>query len=1231
MRLLVPREMESMTSPDKDIKGLPDYAALQQLARALWRNGSVRGASVLVGAGLSKNAERPGDDTPEPPLWWELLKDMVERLYPNDKSAAPSNPLRVVEEYRTYFGQAGLDDFIRTRLPDRSWSPGPLHMELLELPWMDVLTTNWDTLLELASENVSEYSYEIVRTEADLTHARSPRIVKLHGTIGDAGPLIFAEEDYRTYPAKYAAFVNLARQIFIENELCLIGFSGDDPNFLQWAGWVRDHLGGSARRIYLVGNLRLEDATRKYLEAQNVAPIDLAPLVKDLPRKSQHAEATRIFFEALRQAKPAPVHEWTQTPPDQFPLTRAGADAYQRVHKDAPFAADLLEKTIPLFKVDRESYPGWLVCPFKRRRYLLHSGGENWLLRKPVLDLLKPKARADAVFEILWRRTVAFHPLEPQLVTAMAEIVEAKFPEVDLGLRLEFAAALLRDARVSQNDDDLKRWADLIEAETPADSPVRQEAQYQLCLRARDRLDGIGLRASLARITAETPIWKLRRAALHAEIGEYAKATALIKNAAAELERRHRRDRNSLSIKSQLAWANWISRASDASNFAARAASPRPRDFKELDIDPLGEIEYIEDRARDIDEKRREEEVEIEPAFDAGHYREGSRRIHTGGDPGINLLYEFDQLTEFVGLPLRINHVDICADSALAAIKVARQPTFEWYVWLLRALHSHFDGPFKRYFGRVPIAQMRAEVSSTLLSCIDSAITFWTGRLKEAQGVEFREDHRRAVDVLRLLVMVLSRLTVRMSEEQASRGFARALELAKDPLVFYGWVEEALGELIKYAAAVVPVAKQGGFALSVMEFPMAAEKGTQDRVWPRPVMAIWESTPDRDLTDLRWDSRIRQLVAAAEKGEPGRQDAILRLCYLAIRDALNTEERASFGRALWSDLDGKENALPANTGLLTSTLARLPAGEGIDAPARVRARLFGPDLRQVMSVPALLDTRLIQEKVEHLASLQNARHYALELPPNIAVRMFDEIVAWNEQKARDSHPFADSFISDFNNEVRRHAGEVLSFVVAPVMPVEERTEQRATALLEFIARSQSWTSVGALPRFVGSAPALGVDIVSAIRTGLVGSEFQQAGSAAVAVEIWAKLVREGALKELPRLLIDQLIATIETRQEGGLQAMLRTASTLVKENFLEPSDCERLMKALEKIRAEFRYVDKDAVGGVRAVTISLIRAEAVKLAVALKGRITDEGTLQAWIDEAKSDPLPEVRFSLTSS
>jgi len=208
------------------LSNLPDYPALQQLGRALWRNGSTRGAALLVGAGFSKNAVVAGEDSAQPPLWFELNKALVAELYPGAEDCAPTGALRIAEEYRTYFGQAALDDFIRKRFPDRAWSPGALHASLLELPWSDVLTTNWDTLLEKAAAESMDSTYEVVRSESDLPHARAPRIVKLHGTIGDSGPLIFAEEDYRTYPTKHAAFVNLARQIFIENELCLLGFSG---------------------------------------------------------------------------------------------------------------------------------------------------------------------------------------------------------------------------------------------------------------------------------------------------------------------------------------------------------------------------------------------------------------------------------------------------------------------------------------------------------------------------------------------------------------------------------------------------------------------------------------------------------------------------------------------------------------------------------------------------------------------------------------------------------------------------------------------------------------------------------------------------------------------------------------------------------------------------------------------------------------------------------------------
>jgi hypothetical protein len=97
-----------------------------------------------------------------------------------------------------------------------------------------------------------------------------------------------------------------------------------------------------------------------------------------------------------------------------------------------------------------------------------------------------------------------------------------------------------------------------------------------------------------------------------------------------------------------------------------------------------------------------------------------------------------------------------------------------------------------------------------------------------------------------------------------------------------------------------------------------------------------------------------------------------------------------------------------------------------------------------------------------------------------------------------------------------------------------------------------------------------------------------------------------------------------------LQAMLSSALSLLKEGFLATEDLSRLLKALDQIRLEFRYENVD-FDSVRAVSVSLVRAECVKLAVALKDCIADGDLLQAWKDEASADPLPEVRFSVANS
>lgn len=1206
-----------------DLAQLPDLPALEQLARALWRDGSVRGAALLVGAGFSKNAVRPSEDTPEPPLWSDLHQDLLNNLYPHHASNAPINSLRVAEEYRTYLGQAALDDFIRTKFPDHAWMPGPLHVELLEFPWSDVLTTNWDTLLERAVESV-DIAYDVVRHETDLPHARSPRIVKLHGSVGDAGPLIFAEEDYRTYPAKHAAFVNLARQIFIENELCLLGFSGDDPNFLQWAGWVRDQLGGTARRIYLVGNLHLPHATRKYMEAHNIAPIDFAPILENVQEAERHMEATRLFFDALKREKPVPAHEWKMTSSD-YPLQAAELEAPQRARADDAVAAEMLEKITQLLETDRKGYPGWLVCPRNLRKSLGYGGDKIWLLRKSVLDHFEPARRAKILYEFLWRRTVAFQPLDEPLVRAITEVLEASPSEIDPSVLLEFAIALMRHGRLLGDDDALDKWGTLIEATASVNTPARIEAQYQRCLRARDKLDLDALATGLEKLDSVDPVWRMRRAALCVEIGENVKATKLIKETAADLEKRHRSNRNSLWIKSCLGWADWLSRGTDAANFRMRTGSSRPREFKDLLIDPSNEIERIENAAEEIQSKLNEENIDIVPMFAAGHYSDASKSIHFGEDNPATILYELDQLIEAVGLPIRINNVGICGGTAISALKNAYERSLDWYVWFLRAIHSHHDKAFNRYFGRVAVAKLSREVIAEMMSIARRGVSFWFERIKLSQNPENRNDWVHAVDQLRLFLSALSRLTVRMSEDDARQEFERAVDLANDPRITHPWIIEALGDLARYAADAIPNVRKGILSFSAMRFPLSTEKGCNKHYWPQIVTSIWDATPDRTQGDAEWQHRVQQLIAAAEKGQPAREEAILRLTYLSFRKALTNEEKLAFGNVLWSEVDGE--SLPSGTGLLASTFPQLPSPEGIDAVERVRTRLFDSDLQALLALPEPLSTSAFADKISHLISLLNVRR--IELMPNSdqASQLFDKLVVWNPGEVDGYDPIRASMIRSFTDALRQYIGEVLANVVVPAMAPQDRTEHRGRKLLDFVHRTKAWRSLPSFPDFVALTPSLIDDFKKAIRRGLIGSEDQHVSSAAMALVCWGKKVKEGILSELPRVLVEKLIATVEMRHEQGLHSLLSAVRSLLNYELLTPPDMNLLMQALSDLRIETQY-DKIDLDGHAAVSVSLVRVECAKLALALQARVVDDGTLLEWIKDAKVDPLPEVRFSI---
>jgi hypothetical protein len=292
----------------------PDLTHLRQLQRDLWNWPKAR-ATVLVGAGLSLNADPLPGVTARFSTWRQLARAMFDELHPPNPGGTPqqleardarfasANPLRLASEYEAAFDRRKLEVLIRERNPDSDYEPSFLHKLLLDLPWSDVFTTNYDTLLERTE--VRGRAYQLVVKPDDLTTATAPRIVKLHGSFPSQTPFVTTEEDYRTYPRLFASFVNSVQQALLENSMVLIGFSGDDPNFFEWTGWIRDELGEKHAPIYLVGPLGLGHAERALLFRRGVTAIDLSPLFEGHnPPNGLHAGALEWFLRSLAAAQP---------------------------------------------------------------------------------------------------------------------------------------------------------------------------------------------------------------------------------------------------------------------------------------------------------------------------------------------------------------------------------------------------------------------------------------------------------------------------------------------------------------------------------------------------------------------------------------------------------------------------------------------------------------------------------------------------------------------------------------------------------------------------------------------------------------------------------------------------------------------------------------------------------------------------------------------------------------
>ena len=342
-------------------------------------------ASVMVGAGFSRNADVPAHVKVK--QWNDVGEDIYCRLQTVDK-AEPSDlifktPMRLASQFAAVNGRSELDNLIRDSIPDDRMHPGALHRQLLSLPWRDVFTTNYDTLLERARKGLQR-NYSVVTSKEMLLYKKSPRIIKLHGSFPDKTPFLMTEEDFMSYPVQHPEYVNTVRQALVESIFCLVGFSGDDPNFTSWQAWLRDVMGEYAGPSYLITcDKHYDDSFKTLMKQRGVEVINFS----EIDELDDYKKALDFFFTFLSEREPA----WR-------------GNVEYSVHKvDIP-------SLITQMREVRENYPGWFVLP---KKYYAEFSDMEYLfpyLEKSFKELEDASIKEDILYELNWRadRSLSF-------------------------------------------------------------------------------------------------------------------------------------------------------------------------------------------------------------------------------------------------------------------------------------------------------------------------------------------------------------------------------------------------------------------------------------------------------------------------------------------------------------------------------------------------------------------------------------------------------------------------------------------------------------------------------------------------------------------------------------------------------------------------------------------------------------------------------------------------------
>lgn len=1221
---------------------------INQIRKDLWKEREYGRAAVMIGTGFSRNADPISPNTPEIPLWRDLGKKLIRELYPPENYSRESYEdfeeqtiknkglQKIASEYCSIFGRGSLDELLIESIPDEKYNPGYLHELLLSLPWSDVFTTNYDTLLERTRPKIYERRYSIVQIPTDIPNSMSPRIIKLHGSFPSHKPFIFTQEDYEEYPTKFAPFTNLVKQSLMENTLCLIGFSGNDPNFKEWKDWVKEYLKDSARKIYLCGVLDFSSEDKESLIADNIIPIDLStlfPKQKWPDQNKRHRDALAWFLLNLDYGKPHDKLRWPNPSKhlSEFSESRLNTVYFPEIPKISSSLPDLgrmgpnerelsIEELLELYskwKSQRKGYPGWVIAP-EEVRTLIWRYTERFIeVILNSLDKLENSMGILLLYELNWRLELCLVPLftnwkekilnevikynpYPEIINLEEAIFSpydeqySKFNWGEIGnCWIALAFALAREAKENHDIVSFKQWMERLENVKKQSSDWYAKWYFEFIQFEFFFFNENNIRELLNEWTENPslPFWEVKRATILVELGELSTAEKIAENSLSRIRENLQKNQNDIESLSQEGWTMYLLlllklnkiKYEDESRWRYKARWEKLNSYK---CSPIPEIEKIKLILSAVRSSNYKPNRSPKQEFDPGRVSKSINFMETPLNKEILSAFGLLRICEEAPVPIHmVKEVSVVASQLISPFAP---------MWSLSGMiRSRNKKEIVNCFNRTKIATLTHEevgklydiFKKSVVSSIENA-THHNLSKRDYFSPSFAEDQ------LDLFTILISQLSVRLSKEDLNDLLNFTIDIYNNPVftqtnhrldnlnylfkrIFFAMSDlEILNNMSKLLS--LPIPSENGFEIS-----------TSDLLREPFYFLEWKKIKKlpSEFDRSSWAPHIKSLTKIIEIGSPeGRKRASLRIAKINEIDGLNQQEKVDFGSSLWKQIC-PNTGFPKDTYFSDSIFLLLPQIDSVSAKKYLKEEILSKDIPYIANREQYFfgfdDFDSFSHNCIHsvpsLFSSDSKKELYVDWTENEIVVLLHKIEKfWEIEKQRFKRGDISRSVQNLVTQRYTHLLEIMSNVILPRLKnANDNEKYLALSIINEIGQYD-------IPILEVSPYILYIDCESydqislRIQNGLSSFDEDTVKYSMNGLFLWIILSSKNDIPLPPTCLLEHVVEIIFLRRQPGLNEALIIASGLIREvpEVFDEKLIFKLLLSLEYLIKETEYPER---------------------------------------------------------